>query len=102
VAGITLVLCTAYSSTLNMQATCSSEISFAFRQSSRHYIPEDINLHNYRYENLKSYEVLKKLPVKKLLKFPKVKYDIHRNLPLIDLHILLAHFPCFEKLKVGL
>jgi hypothetical protein len=31
----------AYSSTLKMKATCSSETSVDFQQSKRHYIPED-------------------------------------------------------------
>jgi hypothetical protein len=50
----TLVSCTTYSSILKIKATCSSETSVDFQQSTRCYIPEDITLHNHRCENLKS------------------------------------------------
>jgi hypothetical protein len=40
-----------------MEATCSSETSIDFQQSSRRYIPEERNHHNHRCENLKSYLV---------------------------------------------
>jgi hypothetical protein len=46
-----------YSSTLKRKATCSSETSVDFQRTTQHYIPEDINFHNYRCENLKSYIV---------------------------------------------
>jgi hypothetical protein len=36
--------CMAYSSTLKMEATCSSETSADFRQTTRRYIPEDRTL----------------------------------------------------------
>jgi hypothetical protein len=55
----TLVSCLAYSSTLKMEATCSSETSVAFQLTARRHIPEDITLHNHRCENLKfSYKLL--------------------------------------------
>jgi hypothetical protein len=38
---LTLVSCTAYSSTLTMEATCSSETSVVFKPTTRRYIPED-------------------------------------------------------------
>jgi hypothetical protein len=43
---ITLVSCLAYSSTLKMEATCSSETSIDFRRTTRRYIPEDGTLQN--------------------------------------------------------
>jgi hypothetical protein len=48
-----LVLCLAHSSTLKMEATCSSETSADFRRSTRHYIPEDSNIHDHRCENFR-------------------------------------------------
>jgi hypothetical protein len=36
---------------------CSSETAVHFYQSTRLYIPEDLALHNYRSENLKSNKV---------------------------------------------
>jgi Kef-type K+ transport system membrane component KefB len=36
----TLVSCSAYSSALKMEATCSSEMSVDFQRTIRHYIPE--------------------------------------------------------------
>jgi hypothetical protein len=44
-----------FSSTLKMEAICSSETSVEFQQTTRRYFPEDITLHNYCCENLKSY-----------------------------------------------
>jgi hypothetical protein len=44
-----------YSSTLKMQATCSSETSVYCQRTTRRHIPEDRNLHNHRCGNLKSY-----------------------------------------------
>jgi hypothetical protein len=43
------------SSTLKMEAICSSETSIEARRTTRHPIPEDDTLHNHRCENLKSY-----------------------------------------------
>jgi hypothetical protein len=43
------------SSTLKMEAICSSETSVETRGTTRHHIPEDDTLHNHRCENLKSY-----------------------------------------------
>jgi hypothetical protein len=42
--GGTLVSCSAYSSTLKMEAICSSETSVVFQRSTRLYIPEDSTL----------------------------------------------------------
>jgi hypothetical protein len=52
----TLVSCSAYSSTLKMEAICSSETSVDFQRTTRRYIPEDSNIYNHRCENLKSYK----------------------------------------------
>jgi hypothetical protein len=49
-----LIFCLNYSSTLKMEATCSSEAS-DFQLTTRRYIPEDRIIHNHRCENLKSY-----------------------------------------------
>jgi hypothetical protein len=54
----TLVFCLAYSSTLKMEATCSSETSVDFQRTTRRYIPEDKTLHNHRCENLKLYNFI--------------------------------------------
>jgi hypothetical protein len=40
-----LVSFLAYSSTVNMEATCSSETSVEFQRTTRRYIPEDRDLH---------------------------------------------------------
>jgi hypothetical protein len=50
-----LVSCLAYSSTLNMEATCSSETPVDFQRTKWHYIAEEKALHNRRCENLKYY-----------------------------------------------
>jgi hypothetical protein len=55
---ITLVSCSAYFSTLKMEAIYSSETSVDFQRTTRRYIPEDSTLHNHRSENLKSYIIL--------------------------------------------
>jgi hypothetical protein len=39
-----LVSCSAYSSTLKMKATCSSEMSVDFQRTTWRYIPKDKNL----------------------------------------------------------
>jgi hypothetical protein len=44
-----------YSSILKIEETCSSETSVNLQRTMRRYIPEDINPHNHRSENLKSY-----------------------------------------------
>jgi hypothetical protein len=41
-----LIPCLAYSSTLKMEATCSSETSVNFRHTTWHYIPEYGTLHD--------------------------------------------------------
>jgi hypothetical protein len=51
-----LVSCLAYSSTLKMEATCSSEKWVGFQRTTRLYIPEGRTLSNHRCENLKSYK----------------------------------------------
>jgi hypothetical protein len=48
-----LVSCLAYSWTLKMYATFSSETSVDFQRTTPHYTPEDIILHDHRCENLK-------------------------------------------------
>jgi hypothetical protein len=49
-----LVSFLAYCSSLQIEATCSSETSAGF-QRTRRYTPEDRTLYNHRCENLKSY-----------------------------------------------
>jgi hypothetical protein len=49
------VSCLAYTSTLKMEATYSSEMSVDFQQTTQPYNPEDRTLHIHRCENLKSY-----------------------------------------------
>jgi hypothetical protein len=43
------------SSTLKIEAFCSSETSVVAQRTTRRYIPEDDTLHKHRCENLKSY-----------------------------------------------
>jgi hypothetical protein len=50
------ISCLAYSVTVKMGATYSSEMSVDFQRTTWRYIPEDRTLHNHRCENLKSYE----------------------------------------------
>jgi hypothetical protein len=52
-----LVSCLAYSSTVKIEATCSSETSVEFHRTTRRYIPEDRTLHNHCCEYLKSYNM---------------------------------------------
>jgi hypothetical protein len=49
-----LVSSLAYSSTLKMEATYSSEISVDFHRTARHYVPGDRTLHSHHYENFRS------------------------------------------------
>jgi hypothetical protein len=42
-----------------MEAACSSETSVAFQRTPRRYTPADVNFHNQRCENLKSYNKLR-------------------------------------------
>jgi hypothetical protein len=51
-----LVSCSAYSSTLKMKATSSSETLVHSQRTTRRYITEDRTLHNPRCENVKSYK----------------------------------------------
>jgi hypothetical protein len=53
-----LVFAEIISSTLKMEAICSSETSVATQQTTRRHIPEDDTLHNHRCGNLKSYTLL--------------------------------------------
>jgi hypothetical protein len=53
-----LVRCLAYSSTMKMEATLSSEISVDFQRTTWHYFLADRTLHNHCCENLKSYMIL--------------------------------------------
>jgi hypothetical protein len=55
VIGFLLISYLAYYSTLEMEATCSSETSVTFQRNTRRCITEDKTLHNHRCENLKSY-----------------------------------------------
>jgi hypothetical protein len=48
-----LVSCLAYSSTINMEAPCSSEMSTHFQRTRRRHISEDNTLHKHRCENRK-------------------------------------------------
>jgi hypothetical protein len=45
----------AYSSTLKMEAICFSETSVDIQLTIQSCIPEDITLHNHRYQILRSY-----------------------------------------------
>jgi hypothetical protein len=49
------VSCLAYSSNLKLESICFSETSVDFQRTTRHYIPEDRLLHNYRCANLEAY-----------------------------------------------
>jgi hypothetical protein len=53
----TLVSCSAYFSTMKMEAICSSETSVDFQRTTRRHTPEDSTLHYHRCENLKSYKL---------------------------------------------
>jgi hypothetical protein len=44
------------SSTVKMEAICSSETSVETQRTTRRHIPEDDTLHNHRCEHLKSYK----------------------------------------------
>jgi hypothetical protein len=52
-----LLYCVAYSSTLKMEMTCSSETSVEFYRTTLRWFTEDGTFHNHRCENLKSYNV---------------------------------------------
>jgi hypothetical protein len=62
VAGGLLVGLLDFSSTLKMEAICSSETSVATQRTTRPHIPEDDTLHNHGCENLKSYIILEPFP----------------------------------------
>jgi hypothetical protein len=44
-----------YSSTLKIEAVCSSETSVDFKRTTRPYIPEERTVHNHGYENHRFY-----------------------------------------------
>jgi hypothetical protein len=48
----------AYSSTLQMEATCSSELSVDVQRTTQCYIPEHRTLHNHCRENLEYYVIM--------------------------------------------
>jgi hypothetical protein len=48
-----MLSCLAYSSTLQMEAACSSETSVHFHETTQSDIPEDKTLHSHRCENVK-------------------------------------------------
>jgi hypothetical protein len=58
-----LVSCLAYSSTLMMEAACSSETSVDFQWTTQCYIPEDRAHNNRCWNNLKSNRMKNCLPV---------------------------------------
>jgi hypothetical protein len=49
----TLVSCLAYSSTLEIEGTCSYETSVAFQRTARRYVPENRTLHDHLCESFK-------------------------------------------------
>jgi hypothetical protein len=51
-----IISCLAYSSTLKMEAVCSSETSVDLHWTTRRYIPKDTTLHKHRCENLEAYK----------------------------------------------
>jgi hypothetical protein len=51
-----------------MEATCSPETTVNFQRTTWRYISEDRILHNYRYENLKSYKTDRGYKVKAAFK----------------------------------
>jgi predicted metal-binding protein len=63
-----------FSSTLKMEALCSSETSVATQVATRRHIPEDDTLHNHRCKNLKSYIIY--LSTCLLLNSPKANYKV--------------------------
>jgi hypothetical protein len=85
-----LVLAEIISSTLKMEATCSSETSVATQQTIQRYIPEDDTLHNHCCENLKSYVSLFISESSSTCIFYFVKFF---SLSIILLH-LIYHFLC--------
>jgi hypothetical protein len=48
---VRLVSCSAFSSNLNMEVTCSSETSVDFQWTTRRYIAEGRTLHKHRYSS---------------------------------------------------
>jgi hypothetical protein len=75
-----LVLAEIISSTLKMEAICSSETSVSTEQTARRHISEDDTLHNHRCENLKTY---KEIPC--LYRNPEVYYRANDILPLFPI-----------------
>jgi hypothetical protein len=87
----TLISCLAYSSTLMMQMTCSSETSVNFKRTTRRYIPENRTLHNHRCEYLKSYTVMCLVYFLAKLHIPRSHYVTSSNW---KLKTILAQLPC--------
>jgi hypothetical protein len=83
-----LVSCLASSSTLKIEAICSSETSADFQQTIWPYIPEDLTLHNFQCENLRSY-------IANLIFNQQIYYRVHKNLPF---HLILVFY---LKIKVA-
>jgi hypothetical protein len=82
-----LVSCLTYSSTLKLDATCSSETSVYSQLTAGRYIPEARTLRNHRCENIKSYinlELIFVLPAETLEQPEVVKLcssvKVHRRL----------------------
>jgi hypothetical protein len=70
-----LVSSLAYSLTLKMEVTCSSETSVDFQQTMQSYLSEDRILHNHRCKNLESYipHVFTACCLSKVLTFTKTR-----------------------------
>jgi hypothetical protein len=109
----TLVSSLAYSSTLKMEATCSSELSVDFQRTTRHYIPEDGILHKFITISVKTSNpttlfspVLGVDPrysrgrVASAI-FPKKTAIVLQSFT-FPKSVFLKHFPYFEKMEVGL
>jgi hypothetical protein len=74
----TLVSCLAYSSTLKLEATRSSETSADFQRATRRYIPQHRTIHNHRCENLKCYMFTKDVYfMRTFFFFPKQSCGLH-------------------------
>jgi hypothetical protein len=71
-----LVSCLVYSSTMELEATRSSETSVDFRRTRRRYIPEDRTIHNHRCENLISWFIPSNLQQDNVLAKVKLKSSI--------------------------
>jgi hypothetical protein len=95
-------LCSAYSSTLKIEATCSSKESVSFQQGYMAlHIPSYSSLHDHRCENLKSYN-----PAGAVLFYfmAKTKHENTRKLSLrkrvLEHSIMKCSLPCLQVLRV--